>query len=192
MKQFIFILLAAITLTACSASSASTTTESTEAAEPVDYDSLLADAELLLKMRVDVAMSVCAMNNAVWYDAIHEKSRFETRDYVAKTDDKNRIKGYYSFSEAIANYHASDLFEAGEASLNETESALKTTMKKLKDAPDEYADAFEYLLEAYTASSSLQEAALNPTGTYNDYSTNYHRLKEDYDKAMQKMEVFKP
>lgn len=186
MKRLFVVLLTAVSLTACSASAQSSASASSASTVEIDYENMFDSVEEVLEKRVELAESCCAMTNQVWYEAIHEKKYGTFNKYSAP--NKNPV----GFNTAISNFQAGEEYKEIKTALDDNENALKEGMKILRDAPEEYKEAFDYLLEAYTACNALQEAALTPTGSYNDYGTNYHRIIEDFKKAMQKADIYQP
>lgn len=180
----LFVLALCIFLFGCSAGVPAASTEAST--EEIDYDELFNDVVELLKVRADVSVVMCGVTNKIWYDAIHEKKYSVYSEYVAPNGS------VVSFSEAIENFHKSEEYQEAITELNGGEKELKDFMKQLKDAPEEYQDAYEHLLDAYTTGSVLMESGVNPSGTYNDYSTTYNRQKEEFDKAMQKVDIYLP
>lgn len=189
MKKLLVILLL-LAMCGCASASGTAATSassaSTEEAIEVDFDKVYAETVAHLEGGIPIAVEICGITNTVWYDAIHEKKYSVYNEWVAPNGNP------VGFNTAIANFHASDLFISTKETLLEREETLKENFRILKNAPEEYKDSFEYLLEAYTVSSAVTEAAISPSGTYNDYSTNYNRLVEEFNKAMQKAAVFKP
>lgn len=187
MKKLLALLLCAVTLAACSSGSATKASSATSAStEEIDYTGLFNHVELILNLQADLCNTICSVTNSVWYEAIHEKKYGTYKEFVAPGGTP------VDFNTAINNFQKSeDYLDAAEL-LKENAEELKQNMKTLKDCPEEYEDAFEYLLEAYTMCNALQDAALNPSGKYTDYSANYNRLLEEFNKAIQKVEIYKP
>ncbi len=183
MKRILALTLLIMLCGCASAAPSATTVASTE---EIDYEKMFSDVVALLNVRADMSVSMCGITNKIWYDAIHEKKHSIYSDYVAPNGK------VVSFSEAINNFHKSEEYQEIKTGLTKSEEDLKGFMKQLKDAPEEYQAAYEYLLEAYTTGSVLLESGVDPSGTYNDYSTTYNRQKEEFDKAMQKVDIYRP
>lgn len=105
----------------------------------------------------------------VWYNAIYEKSD-------SATDKYTRPKGYYvsDFNEALQNLFLDSSFSSQIADINDNKDTVNSLMKKLKNPPEEYKDAYESLSELYDAYISLTNLATDPTGSLQTYSQNFN------------------
>ena len=105
----------------------------------------------------------------VWYNAIYEKSD-------SKTDKYTKPKGYYvsDFNDALQNLFSDSSFSSQIADINENKDTVNSLMKKLKNPPEEYKDAYESLSKLYDAYISLTNLATDPTGSLQTYSQNFN------------------
>lgn len=105
----------------------------------------------------------------VWYNAIYEKSD-------SKTDKYTKPKGYYvsDFNDALQNLFLDSSFSGQIADINENKDTVNSLMKKLKNPPEEYKDAYESLSKLYDAYISLTNLATDPTGSLQTYSQNFN------------------
>ena len=105
----------------------------------------------------------------VWYNAIYEKSD-------SKTDKYTKPKGYYvsDFNDALQNLFLDSSFSSQIADINDNKDTVNSLMKKLKNPPEEYKDAYESLSELYDAYISLTNLATDPTGSLQTYSQNFN------------------
>lgn len=105
----------------------------------------------------------------VWYNAIYEKSD-------SKTDKYTKPKGYYvsDFNDAMQNLFLDSSFSGQIADINENKDTVNSLMKKLKNPPEEYKDAYESLSKLYDAYISLTNLATDPTGSLQTYSQNFN------------------
>ena len=105
----------------------------------------------------------------VWYNAICEKSD-------SKTDKYTKPKGYYvsDFNDALQNLFSDSSFSSQIADINDNKDTVNSLMKKLKNPPEEYKDAYESLSKLYDAYISLTNLATDPTGSLQTYSQNFN------------------
>lgn len=105
----------------------------------------------------------------VWYNAIYEKSD-------SKTDKYTKPKGYYvsDFNDALQNLFSDSSFSSQIADINDNKDTVNSLMKKLKNPPEEYKDAYESLSKLYDAYISLTNLATDPTGSLQTYSQNFN------------------
>ncbi len=105
----------------------------------------------------------------VWYNAIYEE-----RDSV--TDKYTRPNGYFvsDFNVALQNLFLDSDFSIQIENINDNKDAVNSLMKKLKNPPEEYKDAYESLSELYDAYISLTNLATDPTGSLQTYSQNFN------------------
>ena len=105
----------------------------------------------------------------VWCNAIYEKSD-------SKTDKYTKPKGYYvsDFNEALKNLFSDSSFSGQIADINDNKDTVNSLMKKLKNPPEKYKDAYESLSKLYDAYISLTNLAIDPTGSLQTYSQNFN------------------
>lgn len=105
----------------------------------------------------------------VWYNAIYEKSD-------SKTDKYTKPKGSYvsDFNDALQNLFSDSSFSSQIADINDNKDTVNSLMKKLKNPPEEYKDAYESLSKLYDAYISLTNLATDPTGSLQTYSQNFN------------------
>lgn len=105
----------------------------------------------------------------VWYNAIYKESD-------SKTDKYTRPDGYYvsDFNVALQNLFSDSSFSSQIADINDNKDTVNSLMKKLKNPPEEYKDAYESLSKLYDAYISLTNLATDPTGSLQTYSQNFN------------------
>lgn len=86
----------------------------------------------------------------VWYNAIYKESDSTTNKYT-KPD------GYFvsDFNDALQNLFSDSSFSGQIADINSNKDTVNSLMKKLKNPPEEYKDAYESLSKLYDAYISL-------------------------------------
>ena len=96
----------------------------------------------------------------VWYNAIYKESD-------SKTDKYTKPDGYFvsDFNDALQNLFSDSSFSGQIADINSNKDTVNSLMKKLKNPPEEYKDAYEALSKLYDAYISLTNLATDPTGS---------------------------
>ena len=111
---------------------------------------------------------MCNLTMNVWHNAIFEDSGEETDPYT-----KNKFGKFYNdFNTALSILFSSEEFTTDKEQLTENRAIVESYMKDLQDPPKGCEDAHDKILELYEAYSDFSQLALNPSGSYNDYSTN--------------------
>lgn len=108
-----------------------------------------------------------AMIHDIWYDSVFENHRSETSNYISGTTD---------FNGAIENYRESDEYKKASKLIEKSIDKANDLMKKLKNPPDEYQDAYDDLKKYYNDFISFTDLALNPTGSLTTYTDSYNSL----------------
>lgn len=105
----------------------------------------------------------------VWYNAIYKESDSTTNKYT-KPD------GYFvsDFNDALQNLFSDSSFSGQIADINSNKDTVNSLMKKLKNPPEEYKDAYESLSKLYDAYISLTNLVTDPTGSLQTYSQNFN------------------
>lgn len=105
----------------------------------------------------------------VWYNAIYKESD-------SKTDKYTKPNGYFvsDFDDALQNLFSDSSFSGQIADINSNKDTVNSLMKKLKNPPEEYKDAYEALSKLYDAYISLTNLATDPTGSLQTFSQNYN------------------
>lgn len=105
----------------------------------------------------------------VWYNAIYKESD-------SKTDKYTKPDGYYvsDFNDALQNLFSDSSFSSQLADINDNKDTVNSLMKKLKNPPEDYKDAYDSLSKLYDAYISLTNLATDPTGSLQTYSQNFN------------------
>ena len=121
----------------------------------------------------------------VWYNAIYEK-----RD--DKTDKYTRPKGYFvsDFNDALGNLYADSSFSSKISSIEDNQDTVNALMKKLKNPPDEYKDAYDAVSDLYDAYISLTNCATDPSGSLQTYSSTFNDADTNTLNAYKAMELY--
>lgn len=105
----------------------------------------------------------------VWYNAIYKESD-------SKTDKYTKPDGYYvsDFNDALQNLFSDSSFSSQLADINDNKDTVNSLMKKLKNPPEDYKNAYDSLSKLYDAYISLTNLATDPTGSLQTYSQNFN------------------
>lgn len=121
----------------------------------------------------------------VWYNAIYEKQD-------DKTDKYTKPKGYFvsDFNDALGDLYADSSFSSKISSIKDNQETVNGLMKKLKNPPDEYKDAYEAISELYDAYISLTNCATDPSGSLQTYSSNFNDADSNTLNAYNAMKLY--
>lgn len=121
----------------------------------------------------------------VWYNSIYEKKDDSTDKYT-------RPKGYFlsDFNEALGNLFVDSSFSSKISTIEDNQETVNGLMKKLKNPPDEYKDAYETLSELYDAYISLTNCATDPTGSLQTYSSTFNEADTSTLNAYNAMKLY--
>ena len=105
----------------------------------------------------------------VWYNAIYKESDSTTNKYT-KPD------GYFvsDFNDALQNLFSDSSFSGQIEDITSNKDTVNSLMKKLKNPPEEYKDAYESLSKLYDACISLTNLVTDPTGSLQTYYQNFN------------------
>lgn len=131
------------------------------------------------------AESSANLMKEVWYNAIYEE-----RD--DKTDKYTRPDGYFvsDFNDAMSNLYADASFSSQISSIKENQDSVNKLMKKLKNPPEEYKDAYDAISDLYDAYISLTNCATNPSGSLQTYSDTFNDADTNTLNAYKAMELY--
>ena len=150
-----------------------------------EYSDNLQLAAVTMLTGASDAESSANLIKQVWYNAIYEK-----RD--DKTDKYTRPKGYfvYDFNDALGNLYADSSFSSKISSIEDNQDTVNGLMKKLKNPPDEYKDAYDAVSDLYDAYISLTNCATDPSGSLQTYSSTFNDADTNTLNAYKAMELY--
>lgn len=106
--------------------------------------------------------TVCNLVQSVWYNSIYEISSDETEKYILGTDD---------FNDALSNVYADEDINKKLSSISDYQDKLDDDFNNLQSIPVELEKAYDVTVEVNAAFKEYARMALNPSGSYNSYST---------------------
>lgn len=109
------------------------------------------------------------LTKKVWYNAIY-------KEWDDSTDDFTREDGYFvsDFNVALQNLYADSDFSAEISGIVDNQNTVNSLMKKLKNPPDEYEDAYTAVTELYDAYLTLTNLVIKPVGSFQTFSSNFN------------------
>lgn len=137
-----------------------------------EYDSLIVETGAKIYVNGVLAQYYSGGIADAWYDCIKSK-------YCS--DFNTRIKNYMSQN------------EKGLTTLKDNKAEIEKNMQKLKSVPtNDYKDAYEKIVEFYGYYSKLVDCAINPSGNYTTYISNYNNYSSDFKSAYNQLIVLIP
>lgn len=76
------------------------------------------------------------------------------------------------------------------SSIKENQDSVNKLMKKLKNPPEEYKDAYDAISDLYDAYISLTNCATNPSGSLQTYSDTFNDADTNTLNAYKAMELY--
>ncbi len=181
-KKIAIISVIAVIVFALIAIIASVAQKNAEKEAAASYASNLESATSLMLTGAAEAESAGNLIKSVWYNAIYEK-----RD--SSTDKYTKPRGYWvdDFNEALGNLFADSTFKNKISKIETNQKSVESLMRKLKNPPAEYEDAYDAIKDLYNAYLELTNLATNPQGSLQTFSSNFNKADSDtlkYYKAM--------
>ena len=121
----------------------------------------------------------------VWYNAIYKEKDDDTDNYT-------RPEGSFvlDFNEALGNLFTDSSFSSKISSIEDNQETVNALMKKLKNPPDEYKDAYDAVSDLYDAYISLTNCATDPSGSLQTYSSTFNDADTNTLNAYKAMELY--
>ena len=118
-------------------------------------------------------------NNAIW----------QTRN--DKTDKYTMANGRFvdDFNDALDNLFDDEEFGQSIAEIQENQAEVIDLMKKLKNPPSQYAEAFGVLNEYYENYMKMTNSVINLSGSLNSFSEDFGKYDEAVVDSLQKLEL---
>ena len=150
-----------------------------------EYSDNLKLATVTMLTGASDAESSANLIKQIWYNSIYEE-----RD--DKTDKYTRPDGYFvsDFNDALGNLYADSSFSSKISSIENNQDTVNALMKKLKNPPDEYKDAYDAVSDLYDAYISLTNCATDPSGSLHTYSSTFNDADTNTLNAYKAMELY--
>lgn len=122
----------------------------------------------------------------VWYNTIWEKDDYETNQYT-----KNRYGRFYDdFNDSLSNLFSDSDFKDITNEVETNKKEVNKLYNKLKNPPEQYKDAYDDLKEFYHNYIELTNLCLNPSGSYNTYSSKFNDADTNTLNSYEKMKSY--
>lgn len=131
-----------------------------------DYNNLLTSTAEMLYQYEQVAESHCKNIENIWYNSIYKVSDDNYNEYVI-SDGK-----YNDFNTSILAYYEKNIESMEE--LRKGKDSIEDGMKLLRVIRDKYNfddSVYNSLMNLYNSFSKIEEMAIAPNGSYNQYSS---------------------
>ena len=121
---------------------------------------------------------------SVWYNSIYEKRSTSTDPYT-------RPNGYFvsDFDTALGNLFSDEDFSSKIVYIKNNQERVTSMMKKMKNPPEEWKDAYEDLQDFYDSYIELTNLVTNPTGSLQTYSSDFNDADSAVSNAYSKMKL---
>ncbi len=118
----------------------------------------------------------------VWYNVIYEERDTETDKYTMK-------KGKFAddFNDALSALFDDESFVNSISEIQSNQAEVTALMKKLRNPPTRYREAYSELKNYYDNYLQLTNAVINPTGSLNTFSENFKTYDTNTANAYEKM-----
>lgn len=122
---------------------------------------------------------------SVWFNAIYEIRDTETDKYTMKdgefVDD---------FNDALSNLYADENFVNSISEIKSNQSEVTNLMKKLKNPPKKYEEAYAVLKTYYDNYIKMTKLVINPTGSLQTFSEDFNTYDMDTVNSYEKMKFY--
>lgn len=121
----------------------------------------------------------------VWYDTIYENKRDSTKKYTMSSTYKFNS----DFNTSLMLLFADEDFSKSKDSIKTNQETVRTSVKNLKNPPEEYEDAYNDLKSLYEWYTKLTELAVNPSGNLTSYTSDYNEADQGFTNAYKTMQM---
>lgn len=122
---------------------------------------------------------------SVWYNAIYEERDTETDKYTMKNG-----KFVDDFNDALSNLFADENFVNSISEIELNQSEVTGLMKKLKNPPKKYEEAYAVLKTYYDNYIKMTKSVISPTGSLQTFSEDFNTYDTDTANSFEKMKLY--
>lgn len=122
---------------------------------------------------------------SVWYNTIYEKRDSETDKYTMKNG-----KFVDDFNVSLSNLFADEKFVSLISEIKLNQSEVTDLMKKLKNPPKKYEEAYTVLKTYYDNYIKMTKSVINPTGSLKTFSEDFNTYASDTVNSYEKMKLY--
>ena len=152
-----------------------------EAQQKATYESNLETASYSMLMGAIEAENAGNLIKKVWYNKIYNKYDSETSKYTSGASD---------FNAALSKLFADSTFKATISSIEANQKTVAGLMKKLKNPPEEYEDAYDAIKDLYDAYTKLTNLVTSPSGSLQTFSENFNAADTETVNCYQAMKMY--
>lgn len=134
---------------------------------------------------IDMAEENGGLTNAVWGNAIYKR-------HSDRTDKYTMENGVFvnDFDDALGKLFNDDDFVANASKIRSNKSEVTELMKKLKNPPPKYKEAYRALKTCYDDYTKFVIKVLNVQGSHNSFSEEYKKYDEAASDSYEKMILY--
>ncbi len=122
---------------------------------------------------------------SVWYNAIYEERDTETDKYTMKNGEF-----VDDFNDALSNLFADENFVNSISEIELNQSEATDLMKKLKNPPKKYEEAYAVLKTYYDNYIKMTKSVISPYGSLQTFSENFNTYDTDTVNSFEKMKLY--
>ncbi len=167
-KKFIILIVAMITIAVVIAGYQYVQNENAK----YEYEKNYAETMMLMAEGAAEAEETCNIIHDVWFNCIFKESDSATDEYTK--DDRGRF--HSDFNDALAELSGSSYYEEKVEKLLENQRSTYEIMRKMKEPPKGYEDAYQALKELFDAYNDFVNMAVNPTGSLTTYTSDINEI----------------
>lgn len=146
------------------------------AAKAAEYKAQMREAGSEMLNGAGTFMDMMDQTMSVWYNSIHKKDDPETDPYT-----KNVAGRFNSdFNDSLSALWSSDSFQQQRSDAKANKETVDSLMQSIKDSPDSLEREYDAVMALYEPYGKLYEAAVNPSGNYNNYSSGALEASQDF------------
>ena len=116
----------------------------------------------------------------VWYNSIYDNFNKDTFKYTMGASD---------FNVALTSLFENDEFKQQIDSIKENQEIVNNDMKKLKNPPKQYKEAYEDLENYYEIYTKFVNLVINPTGSLSSFTNNFNEVDSQILNCYNKMKL---
>ena len=122
---------------------------------------------------------------SVWYNAIYEERDTETDKYTMRNGEF-----VYDFNDAFSNLFADENFVNSISEIGLNQSEVTDLMKKLKNPPKKYEEAYAVLKTYYDNYIKMTKLVISPNGSIQTFSEDFNTYDTDTVNSFEKMKLY--
>lgn len=123
---------------------------------------------------------------SVWYNAIYKKNDDSTDKYTMK-DEHFFVS---DFNDALYKLFSDLTFSSRVDKLSEQQDTVNALMKKLKNPPEKYKEAYEKMSKLYDSYIKLTNMVTDPNGSLQTYSDTFNETDTEVLNNYKALEVY--